>query len=118
MEPEKFTVIDAEADLQGKLHGKDARILGKFQGEIELSGRLHVGEGARLDARVKADSAEIAGEYQGDVVARHLVLLERARVSGTFSAEILSVRDGAQVNGTVTAGAAAKAPKGPGGAAG
>ena len=34
------TVIDAHADVEGKLRGKDAQILGGFQGEIELTGRL------------------------------------------------------------------------------
>ncbi len=108
MEPDKPTVVDAEADLEGKLQGKDARILGRFRGEIELSGRLHVGQGARVEARVRADSAEIAGEYAGELGARSLVLLEHARVQGTLAAETLAVRDGAQLNATVAAGRAAK----------
>jgi hypothetical protein len=40
MEPDTVTVIDASSDVEGKLTGKDARILGRFKGEIALSGRL------------------------------------------------------------------------------
>jgi cytoskeletal protein CcmA (bactofilin family) len=109
MEAEKPTVIDAEADLEGRLQGKDARILGRFRGEIELTGRLHVGAGANVDAKVHVDAAEIAGEYKGDLSARSLVLLESARVTGTLAAETLAVRDGATLNAAVSAG---KPPKG------
>ena len=58
--------------------GKDAQILGRFKGEIELTGRLVLGEGARCEAKVVADAAEIAGEFKGDLKVRSLVLLEKA----------------------------------------
>ena len=108
MEADKVTLIDAEADVEGKLKGKDARILGRFRGEVVVSGRLHVGEGARVEAKVSADVAEIAGEYQGELNVRSLVLLEKARVSGTLDAQSLVVREGAQVNGSVNAGGSGK----------
>jgi cytoskeletal protein CcmA (bactofilin family) len=52
---EKPTLIDADADIEGKLLGKDARIVGRFRGDIDLSGRLQLGEGCRVDAKVRAD---------------------------------------------------------------
>jgi cytoskeletal protein CcmA (bactofilin family) len=104
MEGDKATVIDNDSMIEGRLTGKDARILGTFQGEIELSGRLHLGEGAKVEAKVKANAAEIAGEFKGELVVQSLVLLEKARVSGTVDAQTLAVRDGALVNGAVNAG--------------
>src|SRR5262245_16982497 len=109
METDKITQIDADADVEGKLKGKDARILGRFRGEVVLSGRLQVGEGAKVEAKVSADVAEIAGEYQGELTVRSLVLLEKARVSGTLDAQGMVVREGAQVNGAVNAGGNPKA---------
>ena len=100
------TLIDTDADCEGKLKGKNARILGRFRGDIELTGRLEVGEGARVEAKVKADAAEIAGELKGELSVRSLVLLEKARVTGKFDAKTLAVREGAQVNGAVGAGEA------------
>jgi cytoskeletal protein CcmA (bactofilin family) len=111
MEPAAATQIDKQADFEGKLTGKDARILGRFRGEIQLQGRLVIGEESRVDAKVKADAAEIGGEFKGDISVRSLVLLEKARVEGTIDAQVLSVREGAQVNASVNAGASAGAAR-------
>ena len=109
MEPDTLTVIDASADVEGKLTGKDARILGKFKGEIALSGRLFMGEGSRVDAKVVADAAEIGGSYKGELNVRSLVLLDKGRAEGVLDAKTLAVREGAQINGSINAGQAAGA---------
>jgi cytoskeletal protein CcmA (bactofilin family) len=105
METERTTLIDVHGDIEGKLTGKDAQILGSFRGEIELSGRLTTGEGSRVEARVKARVAEIAGEFRGELKVGVLVILEKGRLEGSFEAERLAVREGAQLNGAVNAGA-------------
>jgi len=104
MNAEKSTVIDAQADVEGKLRGKDAQILGRFQGEIELSGRLQMGEGSRAQAVVTADVAEIGGEFKGELKVRSLVLLEKGRIEGSIEAQTIAVREGAQLNGSVNVG--------------
>ena len=104
MADEKATVVDAQADLEGKLKGKDAVVLGRFRGEIALSGRLVLGEGARVEAVVSADAVEIAGEIKGEVRARSVTLAEKARVQGTVDARVLVVREGAWLSGSVAAG--------------
>jgi cytoskeletal protein CcmA (bactofilin family) len=108
MEVEKLTVIDAQTEIEGRLKGKDARILGRFRGDIELTGRIILGEGSRVEAKIVADAAEISGEYKGDISVRSLVLLEKARVQGGIAAQLLAVREGAQINGTIDAGSANK----------
>jgi cytoskeletal protein CcmA (bactofilin family) len=106
MEAERLTIIDAQTDIEGKLKGKDARVLGRFRGEIDLAGRLVLGEGSRVEATVKADAAEIAGTLTGDVIVRSLLLLEKASVQGKIDAQVLAVREGAHMNGTISAGSA------------
>jgi cytoskeletal protein CcmA (bactofilin family) len=101
---EKSTVIDANADVEGKLRGKDAQILGRFTGEIELTGRLVMGEGSRAQAHVTADVAEIGGEFKGELKVRSLTLLEMGRIDGNVEAQNIAVRDGAQLNGSVNVG--------------
>jgi cytoskeletal protein CcmA (bactofilin family) len=108
MEGDKATLIDTQADVEGRLKGKDAHILGRFRGEVEVSGRLLLGEGSRVDAKISADLAEIAGEFKGEIVARVVTLAERARVQGSVNAQVLVVREGAQLNGAVRAGTASK----------
>jgi cytoskeletal protein CcmA (bactofilin family) len=98
------TQIDPQADFEGKLTGKDARILGRFKGEIHLSGRLILGDASKVEAKVKADVAEIGGEFKGEISVRSLLLLEKARIEGSIDARTLAVREGAQVNASVNAG--------------
>jgi cytoskeletal protein CcmA (bactofilin family) len=111
MAEENVTVIDAQADVEGKLRGKDALVRGRFKGEIELSGQLQLGEGSRVEATIKVDTAEISGELKGDVTARSLILAEKARVQGTVDAKVLVVREGAWLSGSVAAGEAEAAGK-------
>lgn len=105
------TVIDAHADIEGTLKGKDAQVLGRFRGQIELTGRLVLGEGARVDAHVVADTVEVAGEFKGELKARSLSVLERGRVEGTIDAQRLAMREGALLNGSVNAGELRPAPR-------
>jgi cytoskeletal protein CcmA (bactofilin family) len=111
MEVGNGTQIDKQADFEGKLTGKDARILGRFKGEIQLSGRLTIGDECRVEAKVRADAAEIGGEFKGEISVRSLVLLEKAKVEGTIEAQVLAVREGAQVNASVNAGVNAGAAR-------
>lgn len=104
MEADKPTVVNAQGDFEGTLKGKDAQIFGRFRGEIELSGRLVIGEGARVQARVVADVAEIAGEFRGELKLRSLLLLEKGRMEGTLETQTIAVREGAQLNGAVNTG--------------
>jgi cytoskeletal protein CcmA (bactofilin family) len=105
MNAEGPTVINAQGDFEGTLKGKDAQILGRFRGEIELSGRLVLGEGSHVQAHVVADAAEIAGDFQGDLKVRSLVLLEKGRIEGTLEAQSMAVREGAHLNGAVNTSA-------------
>ena len=107
MADEKATIIDAQADMEGKLKGKDAVVYGRFRGEIALSGRLVLGEGAKVEAAVSADAVEVAGELKGDVRGKNVTLAEKARVQGTVEAKVLVVREGAWLSGSVSAGEAA-----------
>lgn len=107
VETDKPTVVDSHAVIEGKLKGKDVQVLGRFKGEIELTGRLMMGEGSRVEAKVVAEQADIAGEFSGDLKVRSLILLEKARVEGTLEAQNLAVREGAQLNGSVSSGSAA-----------
>jgi len=120
---DKLTVIDGAGSVQGKLNGRDARVLGRFDGELELAGKLQIGEGADVKAKVQADTAEIAGTYSGELHAKTVVLLEKAKVSGSIVTETLAVREGAQVDATISCGgrgkpgAAASRPPAPAGGA-
>src|SRR5688572_6741924 len=105
--PSTPTTIGTDAEFEGILSGKDAQVLGRFKGEVLVTGKLSIGEGARVDAKVTADVVEIAGSFKGNLTTRSLILLEKARVDGGVEAKSLSVRDGAVLNGAVNVGAGA-----------
>src|SRR5512143_1797418 len=98
MPDEKVTIIDAQADIEG---------------EIAVTGRLVLGEGARVEAAVSADSGEVHGEVRGDVRARSVTLAEKGRVQGTVDARVLVVKEGAWLSGSVAAGEGASKDAGP-----
>ena len=107
--PSTPTTVGSDAEFEGVLNGKDAQVLGRFKGEVAVTGKLTIGEGARVDAKVTADVVEIAGSFKGTLITRSLILLEKARVEGSVEAKSLAVRDGALLNGAVNAGAGAGA---------
>lgn len=104
MAEDKVTLVDAQAQLEGKLTGKDVTIHGRVRGEIALSGRLLIGEEGRVQASVAADAVEVAGQLEGDVRARAVTLRETARVKGKVEAQALVVREGAFLTGPVASG--------------
>jgi len=106
MAEEKVTLVDAQAQLEGKLTGKDVTIHGRVRGEIALSGRLLIGEEGRVQASVAADAVEVAGQLEGDVRARAVTLRETARVKGKVEAQALVVKEGAFLAGPVASGEA------------
>src|SRR5258708_20357183 len=97
------TVVDPHGDFEGTLRGKDAQVLGRFRGQIDLTGRLVLGEGAKVDAKVTADTVEIAGEFKGELKARSLSVLEKGRVEGTIDAQRLAMPEGALLNASANA---------------
>ena len=51
------TFIDAETSIDGKIHGKDVTIAGKFKGEVTLTGTLVLSPTANVDATSAASSS-------------------------------------------------------------
>jgi cytoskeletal protein CcmA (bactofilin family) len=106
MAEDKTTLVDAQAQIEGKLTGKDATIHGRVRGEIALTGKLLIGEDGKVHASVSAESVEVAGLLEGDVRARAVTLRESARVKGRVEAQALVVREGAFLTGPVASGEA------------
>ena len=70
----KTTLVDAQAQIEGKLTGKDAAVHGRVRGEIALTGKLLIGEDGKVHASVSAETVEIAGLLEGDVRAKSVTL--------------------------------------------
>jgi cytoskeletal protein CcmA (bactofilin family) len=77
------------------------RIEGKFRGKILSKGHLIIGENAKINANIKADSIVIAGEVKGDVEANdRLEMLPSGKLYGNIKTKKLKMADGVVFEGS------------------
>lgn len=95
------TIIGQNTTIKGSLSSSGSlRIDGQFEGDINSSGELIVGETGRLKAQVIARSAIVAGIINGNMeVGEKLELLSSAKVIGDLKVGSLIVGEGAVFKG-------------------
>jgi cytoskeletal protein CcmA (bactofilin family) len=95
--------IGAKLAVTGKLSGGGSMVLmGRFEGEIDLSGELTIAPSAAVKAEVKAVAVVVSGRLAGNVTASERIHLEKsAAVDGRLKARRISIADGARLNGEV-----------------
>ena len=100
------TVLGPDASFKGELtFEKGLRLMGKFEGKITTSGRLHVAKEARMAADVEGGAIIVEGEVKGNLVASDRIELKQtARYEGDLRATKLTVDEGAVFSGHVAVG--------------
>ena len=95
--------ISPRLAFRGELSGDgDFHILGKFEGEINVSGRVVIGDGALVDANISAGTIVIGGTVRGNLSATARVeILPSGVLTGTLRTGSLAAADGASVKGEV-----------------
>ena len=95
------TVLGKGTFFNGDLIFKESlKINGSFVGSITASGLLIVGEGAIINANVKAHSVVILGTIKGDVFAKEKVeMLPSGRVYGNIKTKKVKISDGVIFDG-------------------
>jgi cytoskeletal protein CcmA (bactofilin family) len=96
------TTLGAETSFSGKLKFKDSlRIKGKFEGEIEATGRLYIDSEAVVTARsIRATSVVVGGTVHGDIEAADRVeMMPSAKVYGNVKTARLRIADGVVFEG-------------------
>jgi cytoskeletal protein CcmA (bactofilin family) len=91
--------------FEGKLHFEGrVRIDGNFRGEINSEETLIIGEGADVEAEIRAGTVIIrGGNVSGNVrAAQAIELYVPARVSGTLHAPEIFMDKGVQFSGSCT----------------
>jgi len=92
----KGTQFDGKLTFEGTL-----RIDGTFTGEILTNGALVVGEGALVNAEVKADSVVVCGEVHGNLNAATKMEIKRgAKLYGNISTPSLIIDEGVIFEGS------------------
>ncbi len=101
------TSIDADTQLSGKIRCKETiRIDGHVKGEVRCDKTVIVGQGAKVEATIQADSIIISGEVKGNIVAKRKITLNgTARTIGNLSTPGIVIEEGAKLEGQIVIGA-------------
>lgn len=102
--PERCTnIIATGARWKGSLKVDDSvRIDGQFAGDIDAKGTVQITESADVDAKVHAAFVVVSGSFKGEIRGDQRVeLMPRSKVSGEVITKVLSVHEGATLDGNV-----------------
>jgi cytoskeletal protein CcmA (bactofilin family) len=100
------SLIASGLTIEGKIIGKgNVRVAGKFKGDIQVEGDLHIDSGSRVEGQVKAGEVCVVGELQGNIEsAKHVELKQGSTMTGDLKAGSLTVAAGARMRGNVDFG--------------
>lgn len=97
------TVIGPNTHFRGNIQSDGgARIEGVFEGTIDVTGNLIIGEGAKVIADISAHNISISGGIKGDIDANKVEILENGRVWGNLTVNSLLLNEGAYLRGQTT----------------
>lgn len=98
-------ILDVDASMQGTISFHDPvnlRINGTFDGKLDTKGSLSIGEKAVVNADITGDRVTVAGTVNGNIIAsQSLSVVSPGKVTGNIKAPVLSVTEGAVINGQV-----------------
>lgn len=93
--------LDAGSHIKGTLHFEDTfRIDGKVTGNVESDGHLIVGENGEVDGEIDVRRVSVSGIVRGQLRARERAeITARGRVYADLTTPILTVEEGAMLEG-------------------
>jgi cytoskeletal protein CcmA (bactofilin family) len=102
----KESVISAGLSIEGKIVGSGhVRVAGKFKGDVQVDGNLHIDQGAKLEGQVRAQEVIVSGELQGNIEnAKRVEVQQGGIITGDVKAGQLTVAAGARMRGAVEFG--------------
>jgi cytoskeletal protein CcmA (bactofilin family) len=99
-----LTVVGEHARFEGKFDITDSiQIECEIAGEMNVGGKLVVGEKGVVNANVHTVDAFIMGVYEGNMIATgNVEIAETGRVSGNITTDSLVIAKGGFFNGNIT----------------
>jgi len=86
--------------MQGTIQSDGGiRIDGVFQGDLETTGNLIIGESAKVVAEIEAHNVSVAGAVKGNISGNKVEILETGRVWGDLTVNSLLLNEGAYLRG-------------------
>jgi cytoskeletal protein CcmA (bactofilin family) len=102
----KESIIASGLTIEGKIVGSGhVRVAGKFKGDIQVEGNLHIDNGARVEGQVRASEVLVSGELQGNIEsAKRVELQQGGSITGDVKAGSFTVAPGSRMRGAVDFG--------------
>jgi cytoskeletal protein CcmA (bactofilin family) len=102
----KESIIASGLSIEGKIVGAGhVRVAGKFKGDIQVEGNLHVDSGARVEGQVRAGEVIVSGDLQGNIEsAKRVELQQGGTITGDVKTGSLTVAAGSRMRGSVDFG--------------
>lgn len=102
----KESIIASGLSIEGKIVGNGhIRVAGKFKGDIQVEGNLHIDNGARVEGQVRAGEVLVSGELQGNIEsAKRVELQQGGTINGDVKAGSFTVAAGSRMRGSVDFG--------------
>src|SRR3954469_21523008 len=99
-----LTVVGEQARFEGKFDITDSiQIECEIAGEMNVGGKLVIGEKGVVNANVHTVDAIIMGQYEGNMVATgNVEIAETGRVTGNITTDSLVISKGGFFNGNIT----------------
>ena len=100
------SVVAAGLTIEGKISGQGhVRIAGRFKGDVQVEGNVHIDTGARVEGQVRATEITVSGELVGNIDgARRVELRAGGMITGDVKAGALTVAAGSRMRGQVDFG--------------
>jgi cytoskeletal protein CcmA (bactofilin family) len=104
------TIIGLSVKVEGDFIGEGNVVVeGVVIGNLKTKNNLRVGDQAKIQAKVEAENAQIAGEITGNIsVSQFLDIKASAKINGDINAAILAIEKGAKINGRISMGETGK----------
>ena len=97
------TTIGPNTHFRGDIQADGGiRIEGIFEGNIDITGNLVIGEGAKVVAEIKANNISISGAIKGNIAGNRVEILETGRMWGDLTINSLLLNEGAYLRGQTT----------------
>jgi cytoskeletal protein CcmA (bactofilin family) len=96
-------VIGEKIQIRGDLTGEgDVQLMGGFQGTIDLTGTVMIGESAQVEADIAATNIIVGGHVKGNLIASGRVdLLPTGSVTGNVKTGSIAAAEGASLRGEI-----------------
>ena len=101
---ETETIIGSSVKVSGAFVSKgDILIDGEFEGSLETTNNIKIGEKAIIIANITAANSNIQGQVKGDItLSEFLEVGPQATINGNIICKYISIAKGAVINGNVT----------------